>query len=250
MTPFFRRIRRHLANDNQFLKYSRYAIGEIMLVVVGILIALWINSTYQDYKNEEITKIYLNDFKRDLKADSILLAERIEGNDVMIQSIDSILYMVNTKTEFSSADLQTFAVYNFNIMHESYFIPETGTIRQFESDNNILILSKEVKDKLFKYYSRNNRNIQNMETSLQLYQHNFFTRDFTKILVGDEFLNKYRGIKSSLNKKFIDEIRTNKDYLASLFLKKGVSENQNSKYLTLKTKATELIEIIELELKK
>jgi len=43
MTPFFRRIRYKLANDNQFLKYSRYAIGEIALVVFGILIALQIN---------------------------------------------------------------------------------------------------------------------------------------------------------------------------------------------------------------
>ena len=132
-------------------------------------------------------------------------------------------------------------------MHESYFIPETGTIRQFESDNNTLILSKELKDKLFKYYARNNRNIQNMETSLQLYQHNFFTRDFSKILVIDEFYNQYQGIESSLNKKSIDEIRVNKDYLASLFLKSGVSKNQTSKYLTLKKEATELIE---LELKK
>ena len=51
MIPFFRRIRRKLANDNQFLKYSRYAIGEIVLVVVGILIALQIN-TWNDRKKE------------------------------------------------------------------------------------------------------------------------------------------------------------------------------------------------------
>lgn len=44
MTPFFRRIRLKLANENQFLRYSRYAIGEIILVVVGILIALQINN--------------------------------------------------------------------------------------------------------------------------------------------------------------------------------------------------------------
>ena len=44
MTPFFRRIRHKLANDNQFLMYSRYAIGEILLVVVGIIIALQINN--------------------------------------------------------------------------------------------------------------------------------------------------------------------------------------------------------------
>ena len=53
MTPFFRRIRRKLANDNQFLKYSRYAIGEIVLVVVGILIALYINNWNEQQKERE-----------------------------------------------------------------------------------------------------------------------------------------------------------------------------------------------------
>ena len=38
MLPFFRKIRWRLAANNQFFKYSRYAIGEIVLVVIGILI--------------------------------------------------------------------------------------------------------------------------------------------------------------------------------------------------------------------
>lgn len=42
MIPFFRKIRLRYANDNQFLKYFKYAVGEIVLVVVGILIALQI----------------------------------------------------------------------------------------------------------------------------------------------------------------------------------------------------------------
>jgi len=45
MINFFRRIRKKLADDNKPLKYMRYAIGEILLVVVGILIALSINKT-------------------------------------------------------------------------------------------------------------------------------------------------------------------------------------------------------------
>ena len=44
MIPFFRKIRKQHADENQFLKYSRYAIGEIVLVVIGILIALQINN--------------------------------------------------------------------------------------------------------------------------------------------------------------------------------------------------------------
>ena len=38
MIPFFRKIRKKMADDNRTLKYARYAIGEIVLVVVGILI--------------------------------------------------------------------------------------------------------------------------------------------------------------------------------------------------------------------
>ncbi|MBT8293981.1 MAG: hypothetical protein KJN70_11960 [Eudoraea sp.] len=52
MIGFFRKIRKKLADDNKPLKYMRYAVGEIVLVVVGILIALQINNW-----NEERTTI-------------------------------------------------------------------------------------------------------------------------------------------------------------------------------------------------
>lgn len=52
MLPFFRKIRYQLAQDNQFLKYSRYAIGEIVLVVIGILIALQINNWNEQHKSD------------------------------------------------------------------------------------------------------------------------------------------------------------------------------------------------------
>ncbi len=44
MLPFFRKIRYQLARDNQFFKYSRYAIGEVLLIVIGILLALYLNN--------------------------------------------------------------------------------------------------------------------------------------------------------------------------------------------------------------
>ena len=50
MLPFFRKIRWRHAADNQFFKYSRYAIGEIVLVVIGILIALQINNWNEQRK--------------------------------------------------------------------------------------------------------------------------------------------------------------------------------------------------------
>ena len=53
MLPFFRKIRYRLAKDNQFFKYSRYAIGEIALVMVGILLALYVNNWNEQRKERE-----------------------------------------------------------------------------------------------------------------------------------------------------------------------------------------------------
>jgi bacteriorhodopsin len=53
MIPFFRKIRKQLADDNKPMKYLWYAIGEIALVVIGILIALQINNWNESKKQEK-----------------------------------------------------------------------------------------------------------------------------------------------------------------------------------------------------
>ena len=53
MINFFRKIRKQLADDNKPLKYMRYAIGEILLVVIGILIALQVNNWNELRKKEQ-----------------------------------------------------------------------------------------------------------------------------------------------------------------------------------------------------
>jgi hypothetical protein len=52
MINFFRKIRKQPADDNKPLKYMRYAIGEIALVVLGILIALSINNWNEKGKSQ------------------------------------------------------------------------------------------------------------------------------------------------------------------------------------------------------
>lgn len=59
MINFFRKIRKRLADDNKPLKYLRYALGEILLVVFGILIALQINNWNEDRKAQNKTNAYL-----------------------------------------------------------------------------------------------------------------------------------------------------------------------------------------------
>ncbi|APU69455.1 DUF6090 family protein [Christiangramia flava] len=84
MIKFFRNIRQRLLRESRFTRYLIYAIGEIILVVIGILIALGINSTYQDYKEDKNTQAILRQLQKELVTD-IKDAKRI--NDLYIKNM-------------------------------------------------------------------------------------------------------------------------------------------------------------------
>ena len=69
MIKLFRKIRKKLADDNKPLKYMRYAIGEIVLVVIGILIALQINNWNENQKDRQYEEYYLGQLVLDLNDD-------------------------------------------------------------------------------------------------------------------------------------------------------------------------------------
>ncbi len=66
MIKFFRKIRYDLMEKNKTGKYFKYAIGEIVLVVIGILIALQINNwNEKTRKYNAIAQNYLNSLKQE-----------------------------------------------------------------------------------------------------------------------------------------------------------------------------------------
>lgn len=77
MIPFFRKIRKNMADNNKPMKYARYAIGEIALVVIGILIALQINNWNEDNKAEKNEAYILNEILKNLDEDASLVDEII-----------------------------------------------------------------------------------------------------------------------------------------------------------------------------
>jgi len=71
MIPFFRKIRKNMADNNRPLKYMRYAIGEIVLVVIGILIALQINNWNENRKTKLRSQVYINEIVNDLMIETL-----------------------------------------------------------------------------------------------------------------------------------------------------------------------------------
>ncbi len=75
MIKFFRHIRKSLVVENKTGKYFKYAIGEIVLVVIGILIALQINNWKESRKLQEEINTYLTQKLVNLHEDQLMLVE-------------------------------------------------------------------------------------------------------------------------------------------------------------------------------
>ena len=76
MIKFFRSIRQRLLSENKFSKYLIYAIGEIVLVVIGILIALQINNWNESKKNSKKEFYLLQQLQKEFKKDSIKISNQ------------------------------------------------------------------------------------------------------------------------------------------------------------------------------
>jgi len=91
MIKFFRKIRYDLMEKNKTGKYLKYAIGEIVLVVIGILIALQINNWNENQKEKDFTKKLLLDVKISLPNNYAHLNFVIDYNEKGIKSGEIIL---------------------------------------------------------------------------------------------------------------------------------------------------------------
>ncbi len=111
MINFFRKIRKKMADDNKPMKYLRYAIGEIALVVIGILIALQINNWNNEQAKLKLGSTYLMEIKNEVEADvynidyfirelesSIAKREKaLRTEDLHSLSFNSLSYIFNSQ---------------------------------------------------------------------------------------------------------------------------------------------------------
>ncbi len=90
MIKFFRHIRKSLIEKNQMGKYFKYALGEILLVVIGILIALQINNWNEQQKKNQLKNEYKRSLKIDYTKDTLQLNTRLLRNKLRLQKLDTI----------------------------------------------------------------------------------------------------------------------------------------------------------------
>jgi len=90
----FRKQRNQARQEGAFMRYLKYAVGEIILVVIGILIALQINDWYQDRLDRESERSYLVSMQQDLAEDRQKLRATIDGNTHLLAGVDDLLRLL------------------------------------------------------------------------------------------------------------------------------------------------------------
>jgi len=164
MLPFFRKIRFQLAKDNQFLKYSRYAIGEIVLVVLGILIALQINNWNEERKNEKIKQVYLKSLIDELKTNCETFNSRQNLFDKRIASFDNLFRIINTYPDAPDSLRSGFIQADTYIGVHSI---KTTAFEELINSENFQVFEKELRDRILTFYNEMDDRLKQIDVDLE-----------------------------------------------------------------------------------
>lgn len=152
MLPFFRKIRFQLAQDNQLLKYSRYAIGEIVLVVIGILIALQINEWNDNRKKGNLEVEFLREINDNLLKDTARINEVLEFNRAKVAAIKDMMIRFE-EAKSGDFDLQAFGQ-QMNILgtYDKFLPNRTAFDNLLDTETIGLISNEDIRTLISKYY--------------------------------------------------------------------------------------------------
>ena len=140
MIKFFRHIRKSLLSESKFSKYLLYAIGEIVLVVIGILIALQINNSNEARKLRDQELHYLNNLKTDLNLNIAELDNYIAIRKSRIESANKVLEHFEGKP---LTDLSDFAFHTTNIYIWQKFSQHDNTFQELVNSGNLALISSD-----------------------------------------------------------------------------------------------------------
>ena len=160
MITFFRKIRKRLLTENKFSKYLIYAIGETILVVIGILIALSINNRNESGNNQKLVSIYKSEMLNDLELDVSHFTYHLSlatAENKRIDSIRTILQKPNCNLDTLNNLIKkglTFIRKESYIMVASTEFPivSNNTFISLQNSGQITLLENKLQEELVSFY--------------------------------------------------------------------------------------------------
>lgn len=122
MIKFFRKIRFNQLKDGKFLNYLKYAIGEIILVVIGILIAVNINNYNEKRKQKNLQSSIFKIIEEEMISDSLTIHQSKESFTYLDSIYTKILSGNMTNEDYISCEVCA----NLVGMHNPYTLKNKG----------------------------------------------------------------------------------------------------------------------------
>ena len=207
MIKFFRKIRQNLLSEGKTGKYLKYAIGEIVLVVIGILIALQINNWNENQKNNEKEISIAKELHIELNENLISVKNQLglwENRDKKISEVISLIDSENVKItnrEFDSTLIYVIAFSNFKLKQSKFqriISLESFQFKKSPTLINDMLSLNDMYVTLMDYYNQNDKNYHQL---LQPYLiENYATENFNNIIIGKKAESKvdYHELLSDL----------------------------------------------------
>ena len=153
MLKFFRKIRYDLLDKNKTGKYFKYAIGEIVLVVIGILIALSINNCNEsrklENKKQELVLNLIDDFEENI----ILLKSAIDYSDSLIFKMNS--FFENSYSTNLKIPLDSLKNLSYGFFRPTDFFPVMTSYDEAKANGSITLLNNKELSQEFTEFQRN-----------------------------------------------------------------------------------------------
>ena len=153
MISFFRKIRKQQLSENKIVKYIFYAFGEIILVVIGILIALSINNWNEDRKKQIKTHTYLSEILTDLGVDTLMFNEYLRTYEKHAEG---------KRLELMKSDYSNTSTLNLERIASSFYRVGKMTNKTFQKIINtgfdMSILNPDLNNRINEYYTTTQEN--------------------------------------------------------------------------------------------
>ena len=212
MLKFFRKIRLNVLSEGITGKYLKYAFGEIILVVFGILIALQINNWNEQKKIDRSINSHLEILKQNLKEDQNQLVDLKENITIRKNCADSAMLQIQTIVHLD----YKIKKYLIMLYQEFNFSPNTNAIETITQSNEIPALSEELRTAILDYYALIERTKEREDVSntqiqtkyepyVNLEYPNIFEKDNEWDFIAEFYKNDPRPVSSFDNAKFLKD---------------------------------------------
>jgi hypothetical protein len=224
-----------MLTENKFSKYIIYAIGEIFLVVIGILLAIYINERLTENKTNKLRCVYLDELKFTFEYDIKDVEENIAAFEKWNPKLEELLSALENK---NLNDLDS-VIDKMNAASKYIYFNQRSKskLEELKYSNTNLIKNRNLKNRILLYQDSEVSALLNAEKRYNLIDQEL-RQYFSMNLIQNIIQNEMKS----------EELESNKQFFSIIYQKYSANAGMKTNYKKLLKEQYEISEMIESEI--